>query len=709
MNGTRVVGGIPANELQYRMLVSGPWESQLNRLFPKRSNGGRRARDGRLRAAPVLFVLLVCLFLLVGIPEGVPSAFATESAVECGCSIAVRLAPGARLAENPDGTIGVVRDWESLAGVEPVAPGLGLRETASLPRLGIRVLEPTESGASDVGVGRDLEAAAAAFRLTPGVVWAEVSRPLYACLTPNDPLYTAGHYSSVGQWGPPRVGLPAAWDITTGAADVVVAVLDSGLNKDIADFSGRIVSPYSALSRSSLWPAWQDTLGHGTAVAAVAAARGNDGQGMAGAAWSVKIMPVKISEAGESDTTILAAAIEYAVNQGADVINVSFSGRQTSQALTTAVAYALNHGVVVVAAAGNDGIRSVAYPAALPGVIAVGATTRTDERWPKSNQGTELDVVAPGSQILSYSFKSPTSFALWDGTSLSSPLVAGVAALMLSVDGSLVPEQVAKVIKDTADDLGEVGWDEQYGWGLLDAAEAVERARNHVTSTTTTLAPVTTTSTTATTWPTTTTTTRPPTSTTQPPTTTTSRIRFVDVSQATTSYSAEIDHLASLGIVSGSEDGLFRPRDNLVRQQFAKIIVRACGHAVTGTEISPFVDVAAQMGTDPFYPYCYVAVAYRQGITNGTDPTHFSPFGTLTRAQMVTMVARAAALKEPPVSYRPPFSKFSGVHYAPAVAAAYAGFLDKLDGMGPNYDFGAPATRGEVCAVVYALLQWQAE
>ncbi len=96
---------------------------------------------------------------------------------------------------------------------------------------------------------------------------------------------------------------------------------------------------------------------------------------------------------------------------------------------------------------------------------------------------------------------------------------------------------MAKVIKDTADDLGEVGWDEQYGWGLLDAAEAVERARNHVTSTTTTLAPVTTTSTTATTWPTTTTTTRPPTSTTQPPTTTTSRIRFVDVSQATTSYS----------------------------------------------------------------------------------------------------------------------------------------------------------------------------
>ncbi len=179
--------------------------------FPKRSNGGRRARDGRLR--PHLFCSC-CWYVcscLSGSRSGVLPAFATESAVECGCSIAVKLAPGARLTENPDGTIGVVRDWESLAGVEPVAPGLGLRETASLPRLGIRVLEPTESGASDVGVGRDLEAAAAAFRLTPGVVWAEVSRPLYACLTPNDPYTLRGTIHQWGsgghlEWAPGRLG-----------------------------------------------------------------------------------------------------------------------------------------------------------------------------------------------------------------------------------------------------------------------------------------------------------------------------------------------------------------------------------------------------------------------------------------------------------------------------------------------------------------------
>jgi len=189
------------------------------------------------------------------------------------------------------------------------------------------------------------------------------------------------------------------------------------------------------------------------------------------------------------------------------------------------------------------------------------------------------------------------------------------------------------------------------------------------------------------------------------PTTTTTQVRFADVSQATTPYSVEIDHLASLGIVSGSGDGLFHPGDSLKRQQFAKIIVRACDYTVTGSEICPFVDVARQTGTDPFYPYYYVAVAYHEGVTNGTDATHFSPFRTLTRAQMITMVARAAGLQEPPSSYQPPFATFSGVHYAPARAAAYAGLLDGLVGMGAGYDFSAPATRGEVCAVIYAFLQ----
>jgi len=665
-------------------------------------------KDGPVGAAALLLVVLVCGFSLAGQAMGGSPVYAGNDAGECGHSIALKLAPGARLAEKSDGTLVVVRDWSSVAEAEVSVPGLRLQKAGRLDRLGVWVLEPGDSGTTLDRGETDLEAAAGALRLMPGVVWAEVSRPLHACLIPNDPYYAAGSYTPLGQWGPPRVGLPSAWEITTGTEDVVVAVLDSGLDRDAADFSGRIVSPYSVTGESAEWPAWQDNLGHGTAVAGVACARGDDGEGIAGAAWDVMVMPVKISEAGESDTTILSEAIQYAVDQGADVINISFSGPQTSQTLTAAVAYAIAQGVVVVAAAGNDGATTVSYPAASSGVIAVGATTRTDARWSGSNMGAALDLVAPGDDIIGYSQRSSGSFGYWDGTSLSGPLVAGVAALMLSVDDSLTPEQVATIIDETADDLGTPGWDEEFGWGILDAAEAVAQAASAggtgTTTTTTAASTTTTTTTTPTTEPPTTTTTVFPTTTTIP-TTPTTEVRFADVSEATTPYSYAIGYLASLDIVSGSDGVLFHPDDSLKRQQFAKIIVRACGYAVSGSEVCPFRDVAKQMGTDPYYPYCYVAVAYAQGVTKGTDDTHFSPLRTLTRAQMITMVARAAGLAEPPEAYEPPFARFAGVHYGPARAAAYAGLLDGLVGIGPGYDLGAPATRGEVCAVIYELLQ----
>ena len=709
-------------------------ENPLNRRCFEKDSAGRRAKDRPAFVVAALFALLVLGTLVVtglamgdrparasgepGVALGAEAADATAGALAGGPesvaagsgSIAIKLAPGARLVEKADGTLTVVQDWASLAAAGVDAPGLGLNETDRLGRLGISVLEPAAADASGAGDGMDLETAARALTLMPGVLWAEVSRPIHACLVPNDPYYPGGAYTPLGQWGLSRVGLPAAWDITTGSADVTVAVLDSGLNRDAPDFSGRIVSPYSVLSDSPVWPAWQDSLGHGTGVAGVAVARGNDGQGIAGAAWNVKVMPVKISQAGDSDTTILAKAIEYAADHGADVINISFSGGQTSQTLTAAVAYALAKGAVIVAAAGNDGAWSVSYPAALPGVIAVGATSRTDTRWPGSNAGAALDLVAPGDDIISYSLSSAGSFAYWDGTSLSSPLVAGVAALMLSVDPSLTPGQITDIINETAEDLGASGWDQEFGWGLLDADEAVARAAGGAgTTTTTTLAATTTTTTlTTTTSTTTTTTTELPsttTTTTGSSSTTTTQPHFADVSEESTIYWNEIGYLASLGAVSGSGDGLFRPGDSLMRQQFAKIIVRSLDYVVTGSEDCPFVDVAAQIGTDPFYPYYYVAVAYQHGITKGTNSTHFSPYRTLTRAQMITMVARAAGLAEPPAAYTPPFSRFSTVHYPSARAAAYAGLLDGLAGMGPSYDFTAPATRGEVCALVYALLQ----
>ncbi len=405
-------------------------------------------------------------------------------------------------------------------------------------------------------------------------------------------------------------------------------------------------------------------------------------------------MPVKISDNGESDTLLLAEAIDYAAAQGADVINVSFAtppGSTAGLTLKSAVASAVAKGTVIVAAAGNWGATSVGYPAGLPGVIGVGATDTFDALWTQaeeaSNSGSALDIAAPGGRILSYYKASGERFGYYGGTSMASPLVAGVAALILSVDPSLAAEEVYDILAGSADDLGASGWDEQFGWGLLDADEAVSQARDGTSPTSTTS----TTSTTTTSSTTTTTT-----------TTLIAAPRFVDVTEDSTPYWYEIDYLASMGVVTGFSDGLFRPEDEIKRQQFAKMITLAAGCAVTEDDTCPFVDVQRFPGD--LYPYHYVAVAYQCGFTQGTTATYFSPYRTLTRAQLITMVVRAAGLSEPPAAYTAPFGNFSTTHYPFARKAAYAGLLDGLVGMGSDYDFLAPATRAEVCLLLYGLL-----
>lgn len=664
------------------------------------------------RAGLLAGVFVVALLLVLA---SASPALALDSAGPWSTSagtarIAVKLAPGSHFGQTADGRLRVLRDWTSLT-TPAEAAGLPLRMNGQMGDLGITVLEPAAGLASNEAA--DATDEANALRLMPGVLWAEVGTPVHACLVPNDPYYPPNG-QSVGQWGLVRLGLPAAWDITTGSSSVVVAFTDTGLNRDIADFAGRIVSPYSVTDDSSEWPAWSDEQGHGSAVAAVAVAQGNDGQGIAGAAWNVGIMPVKISDGGESDTVTLAQGIEYAVDHGAKIINISFQtapGIGPGQSLKDAVAYAVNAGVLVVAASGNDDDSTVSYPARLPGVIAVGATDRNDKRWTESdagsNGGADLDLMAPGTEILSYYQGSSTRLGVFWGTSLACPFVSGVAALMLSANQSLTAKQITDTLTSTADDLGPQGWDEDYGRGIVDARAAVAKAAGESTATTSssTTSSSTTTSTTSPVSSTSTTTTTSTTSTTAISTTTTTVPTgpFADVSKDTTPYWEQIDYLARLGIVSGSGGGLFHPNDSLKREQFAKIILLALRLPVTENMICPFVDVVHLPGS--LYPYHYVAAAYQLSIIKGTDATHFSPYGSLTRAQLITMAVRAAHLPEPPASFTPDFPNFSAAHYSAARKAAYAGWLSGLVGMGPNYDFMAPASRGEVCALLYALLQ----
>lgn len=228
-------------------------------------------------------------------------------------------------------------------------------------------------------------------------------------------------------------------------------------------------------------------------------------------------------------------------------------------------------------------------------------------------------------------------------------------------------------------------------------------------STSTTAAPTTSTAvaTTTTTLPITSTTTLPPTTTTTLPTMTTTTATmpsstFTDV-PSWHPYSMQINDLAAREIVAGFGAGRFGPDDWVRRQQFAKMIVLSKGYPVSEADVCPFNDV--DRPTDDLYPDNYIAVAAVRRITVGIAPGEFAPWNDISRAQLITMVARAADLSEPPASYLPPFGNFSSTHYPWARKAAYTGLLAGLQGMGAGYDFWAPASRGEVCVVLYNLLR----
>ncbi len=179
---------------------------------------------------------------------------------------------------------------------------------------------------------------------------------------------------------------------------------------------------------------------------------------------------------------------------------------------------------------------------------------------------------------------------------------------------------------------------------------------------------------------------------------------FPDV-PSTHPYSAAIADMAGRGVVGGYTDGLFGPDDPVARQQFAKMIVRGLELPVSESLVCPFTDVGSGLSpSDPLYPDKYVAVCAAHNITTGVTPTSFEPYAQMSRAQLITMVARAANLVEPPVGYDPPFGVFSTTHFPWARRAAHAGLLDGLVGMGRTYDFWRQATRGEVCQVLHNLL-----
>ncbi len=314
-----------------------------------------------------------------------------------------------------------------------------------------------------------------------GIISVQQNAYAYALsFVPNDPYYTY-------QWHMTIIDMENAWEVSTGAG-AVVAIIDTGVKQSLEDLAGtNFVAGWDFVNNDN---DPTDDEGHGSHVCGTIAQTTNNGTGVAGIAYNATIMPVKVlDKRGSGSFDDIADGIYWATDNGADIINMSLGGSSDLDILRDAVDYAWNHGVVVVCAAGNDGVSTPFYPAAYTNSISVSATTSLDTLASYSNYGTTIDISAPGGDtgdndgdgyddmILQNTFtRTDEGYYFYAGTSMASPHVAGVAALIKSVNSSLSNAQIRDILESTADDLGASGWDNIYGNGRLNAYEAVMAA-----------------------------------------------------------------------------------------------------------------------------------------------------------------------------------------------------------------------------------------
>jgi type VII secretion-associated serine protease mycosin len=285
-------------------------------------------------------------------------------------------------------------------------------------------------------------------------------------IVPNDTLY------SEYQWNLPEIATENGWNVTKGSSDVIVAVLDTGVQSDHPDLKGRLVQGTNIVDPSR---APEDDVGHGTHVAGIIAAEVNNNEGVAGMTWYTKIMPVKVLDStGAGSTYSVAEGIIWATDHGAHIINMSLGNYAEAEFLHDALKYAYDRGVVLVAASGNDNTDRPGYPAAYPEVLAVSATDVDESRAEYSNYGDYIDVAAPGTSIPS---TYPGSrYAALSGTSMASPHVAALASLVRAANSDLTNKEVMDLLRKTARDLGTPGKDNDYGYGQIDVTSALQSA-----------------------------------------------------------------------------------------------------------------------------------------------------------------------------------------------------------------------------------------
>ncbi|WP_219836320.1 S8 family peptidase [Paenibacillus sp. R14(2021)] len=284
-----------------------------------------------------------------------------------------------------------------------------------------------------------------------------------ADLIPNDALY------SQYQWNLPVIETEKGWGVSKGSEQVLVGVLDTGVQADHPDLKGKL-APGTNLVDANSPP--NDDVGHGTHVTGIIAASVNNGEGVAGLTWYNKVVPIKVLDAsGAGSTYSVAEGVIWAADHGIKVINMSLGNYAQAQFLHDAIKYAYERDVVLVAASGNDNTSRPGYPAAYPEVLAVASTNADGTRSPFSNYGDYVDVAAPGMTIAST--YPGSQYAALSGTSMASPHAAALAALIRSINPDLSNVEVMDIMRKSAKDLGTTGKDKYFGYGQIDIDRAL--------------------------------------------------------------------------------------------------------------------------------------------------------------------------------------------------------------------------------------------
>ncbi|GAA2527790.1 S8 family serine peptidase [Pilimelia columellifera] len=418
-----------------------------------------------------------------------PRALALTAAVACAASALT--APPADAtpptAARPDGFAAESRPAPRRTAAAPRAVpdtvlvrfkdgATATRRAKALRARGARAISSVAGdGIVQVKAGGPATALLGALRRDPAVASAALNHRRTLAAAPDDEGFVVGAQEYLK-----TVRLPQAWDVVTDTTSQIIAVIDTGVDGSHPDLAGRLVPGFNAVTPggsttdTAFDPETAPHGGHGTMVAGVAAARTNNGVGIAGAAHTGRIMPVKVfgPDGSAADLDIIEG-IDWATAHGAKVINLSLGGPEDSPLLREALQRAVAAGVVVVAAAGNTGENTPQYPAAYPEAIAVGATDDAGALADFSTSGDWVDLVAPGFNIWSADAGSG-SYVSDSGTSFSAPLVAGAVALARSAHRTLTPAEVAARLARTARDAGPAGRDPYYGAGVLDAYRALD-------------------------------------------------------------------------------------------------------------------------------------------------------------------------------------------------------------------------------------------